>query len=491
MTEPLLSAMLVGGFGLLLTVAVTFSRASARLGIPLALGFLAIGVLAGSEGILRIPFENYRLTYEIGTAALVLILFDGGLNTSVDAVREVVAPATVLATVGVVLTALGTAVAVHAFGYDWRIALLIGAIVSPTDAAAVFSALTASGIHLKRRLGHLLEVESGLNDPMAVILTTALTTNLLHPGSESAWSIALDVVIEIVVGLGVGFGIGRLARSRMDRLRLPAPGLYPAFTIGVACLSFGIASVIHGSGFLAVYVAGVTMGAGSMPYHVAVRRVHDALGWLAQIVMFLLLGLLLFPSRLVGVAGVGLVVALVLALFARPLAVAICLIPFRLPMSEVAYVGWVGLRGAVPIVLATIPVMSGASGAHVLFDVVFFTIVVGSLLPGATVRWVTRQLRVQSTRTVPPAAIVSLEGAGSKVGAELGLFFIEPELAVSGAAVEALPFPAGAAVTMIERFGTLLAVTPSTVLEPGDYAYVLYPKERADEIELLFGPPLG
>ena len=489
MTEPFASAVLVGGFGLLLTVAVTFSRASARLGVPLALGFLLIGVLAGSEGIGRIPFENYHITYQIGTAALVLILFDGGLNTPVGALREVVAPAAVLATVGVVLTALVTAVAVHLFGYDWPIAFLIGAIVSPTDAAAVFSALTSSGIHLKRRVGHLLEVESGFNDPMAVILTTALTTNLVRPGSETVWSIAGDVLLETSVGAIVGVATGRAARWRIDRLRLPAPGLYPAFTIGIACLAFGVAGLIHGSGFLSVYVAGVTLGGGSMPYRGAVRRVHDALGWMSQIVMFLLLGLLVFPSRLAGVAGVGLAVALVLAFIARPAVAALCLAPFRLPVTEIAYVGWVGLRGAVPIVLATIPVMSGAPGALLLFDVVFFIIVVGSFLPGATVGRVTRWFKVQSPRTAPPSTIVSIDGP--QAGTELRLFFIEPELAVAGAAVEALPLPPGAAITMIERVGTPLAVTGSTVLQAGDYAYVLYARESAAEVELLFGPPLG
>lgn len=489
MTEPLLSAVLVGGFGLLLTVAVMFSRASARLGVPLALGFLLIGVLAGSEGIGRVPFENYHATYQIGTAALVLILFDGGLNTSVEALREVIAPASVLATVGVVLTALATAVAIHLFGYSWPIALLAGAIVSPTDAAAVFSALTASSIHLKRRVSHLLEVESGLNDPMAVILTMALTTNLIHPGSESVWSITADVALEMSVGAVVGFAIGRLARSRIDRLRLPAPGLYPAFTIGVACLAFGAASVIHGSGFLAVYVAGVTLGSGSMPYRAAIRRVHDALGWMSQIVMFLLLGLLVFPSRLAPVAGVGLAVALVLAFVARPLAVALCLAPFRLPVRENVYVGWVGLRGAVPIVLATIPVMRGAPGALVLFDVVFFTIVVGSFLPGATIGFTTRKLKLQSSRTVAPTTVVTVDGP--QTGTELRLFFIEAELAVAGAAIETLPLPEGAAITMIERVGTPLAVTGATVLQPGDYAYVLFPTEGSAEIELLFGPPIG
>jgi len=489
MNEPLTTTLLVGGFGLLITVAVTLSRASARLGIPLALGFLLIGVLAGSEGVGHIPFENYHATYQIGTAALVLILFDGGLNTTQDALRDSLAPAAVLATVGVALTALVTAVAVHFFGYDWRISLLVGAIVSSTDAAAVFSALSASGLRLKGRVGHLLEVESGLNDPMAVILTTAFTANLVHPGSETVWTVIREVVLEMLVGTAVGYCIGRLARSRIDRLRLPAPGLYPAFTIGVACLAFGLASTIHGSGFLSVYVAGATLGAGSMPYRLAVRRVHDALGWLAQIIMFLLLGVLVFPSRLLPVAGAGLAIALVLAFIARPLAVAVCLLPFRRPLNEVVYVGWIGLRGAVPIILATIPVIADAQGARVLFDLVFFTIVVGSLLPGATVGRVTRWLKLQASRIPAPATLVSIEGPDTST--ELRLFFISEELAVTGATVESLPMPKGAAITMVERVGTPMAVTGGTVLQTGDYVYVLYERETNAEIELLFGPPLA
>jgi len=467
MNEPLTTTLLVGGFGLLITVAVTLSRASARLGIPLALGFLLIGVLAGSEGIGHIPFENYHATYQIGTAALVLILFDGGLNTSVEAMRESIAPAAVLATVGVALTALVTAVAIHFFGFDWRLSLLVGAIVSSTDAAAVFSSLSVSGLRLKARVGHLLEVESGLNDPMAVILTTALTANLIKPGSETVWTIIGEVVLEMGVGTAVGYGVGRLARSRIDRLRLPAPGLYPAFTIGVACLAYGISASIHGSGFLSVYVAGVTLGAGSMPYRLAVRRVHDALGWLAQIIMFLLLGVLVFPSRLIPV----------------------CLLPFRRPLNEVVYVGWIGLRGAVPIILATIPVIADAKGARVVFDLVFFTIVLGSLLPGATVGRVTRWLKLQSSRVPAPATVVSIEGP--ETGTEFRLFFVSEELAVTGATVESLPIPKGAAITMVERLGTPMAVTGGTVLQVGDYVYVLYERETSAEIELLFGPPLA
>ena len=355
MTEPIGSAVILAAFGLLLTVAVTFSRASARLGVPLALGFLAIGVLAGSEGIGKIPFEDYHLTYQLGTAALVLILFDGGLNTPMDAARDAIGPAALLATLGVVLTAVITAFAAHLFGMEWPLALLLGAIVASTDAAAVFSVLAASGTHLKRRVAHLLELESGLNDPMAVMLTTALTANLLRPGTETLWTIVRRVVIEMTIGACVGWAIGRLARWRISRLRLPAPGLYPAFTLGIACLAYGIPTLIHGSGFLSVYIAAVVLGNGELPYATGVRRVHDALGWLSQVVMFLLLGMLVFPSRLVAVFGMGLAVSLVLVFVARPLVVAICLAPFRYPLQETIYVGWVGLRGAVPIVLATIP----------------------------------------------------------------------------------------------------------------------------------------
>ena len=485
-TEPIASALIVAGFGLLLVLAVTFSRTSARLGVPLAIGFLLIGVLAGSEGVGKIPFEDYHLTFQIGTAALVLILFDGGLNTPAAAIREAAAPAAVLATVGVALTALATAGAAHLLGLDWPLALLLGAIVSSTDAAAVFSTLTASGTHLKRRVGHLLELESGLNDPMAVILTTALTANLLRPGSETALSIFGEVVVELAIGGAAGYVVGRFGRWRIAKLRLPVPGLYPAYTLGIACLAYGLPTLLHGSGFLAVYVAAVTLGNGTLPYAAGVRRVHDALGWLSQILMFLLLGMLVFPSRLTSVAGVGLAVALVLCFVARPLVVALCLAPFRYPRDETLYVGWVGLRGAVPIVLATIPVMRGAPGAVVLFDIVFFVVLVGSFLPGSTVPWMTRKLKLQASRVTAPSTIV-MESA--QTGKELRSFFIEDELAVVGAEVGTLPLPNGAAITMLDRAGTLIPSVSSTVLQAGDHAYILYASEHEAEIELLFGTP--
>jgi cell volume regulation protein A len=485
--EPLTSALILAGFGLLLMLAVSVSRASAKLGVPVALAFLLVGVAAGSEGIGGIPFENYHLTFQIGATALALILFEGGLNTPLSAVKSVAGPAVVLATLGVVLTATVTAVFAHWLGLAWPIALLLGAIVSSTDAAAVFSVLSASGIRLRDRVGHLLEVESGLNDPMAVILTTALTANIIAPGSQGPMAIAGHVVVEMGIGGGIGYFIGRLAHWRLIRMRLPAQGLYPAFTLGVACLAYGLPTILHGSGFLGVYVAGVVLGSRSFPHAVGVRRVHDALGWLAQITMFLILGMLVFPSRLADVAVTGLGIALALVVVARPVVVALCLAPFRLPAREVGYVGWVGLRGAVPIVLATIPVMSGVTDSRGLFDLVFFIVVIGAFLPGSTVPWVSRKLGMEAPVVAPTveAPIIVEQPQGDM---QLRSFRIEPSVAVFGATLGEVPVPPGSAITVIDRGGTVLAPKRGLLLEDGDGVYVLYRDEDAQLIELMFGP---
>jgi len=484
--EPYATALVLAAFGVLLTVSVASSRASARLGVPLTLVFLLIGVLAGSEGIGKIPFEDYSLTFRLGTIALVLILFDGGLNTPTRAIRLVVGPATALATIGVALTALATSAAAHLLGFSWPHGLLIGAIVSSTDAAAVFSVLTSSGIHLRRRVGSLLEVESGFNDPMAVILTTALTANLARPGTVSTVSLIIDVVRELVLGAVIGYAIGRGANLMMRRLRLPAAGLYPVFTLGVAFLAFAVPTLTHSSGFLAVYVAGVALGGRSLPHRVGIRRVHDALGWLSQIVMFLVLGLLVFPTRLVSVAVNGLAIALFLAFIARPVVVMLCLAPFRLPFREVAYVSWVGLRGAVPIVLATIPVLGGLPEARYLFDIVFFVVVVGAIVPGSTVPWMTRRLGVGMPGDRVPTSSIEIDAPGA-MSSELRSFYIDASVAVVGATLSEIPFPASAAVTVIERGGELFAPSGSTRLEVGDHVYVFSARADRPHVDLLFG----
>ena len=484
--EPYATAVILTTFGVLLASSVALSRASAKFGVPVAVLFLAVGVLAGSEGIGHIPFDDYQFTFRVGTTALVLILFDGGLNTPLAAAKTVLAPAAALATVGVVLTAGLVAVVAHALGLAWTMALLLGAIVSPTDAAAVFSVLAASGTRLKERVGLTIEVESGLNDPIAVILTTALTAVLLDGQKLSAGVLGFAVLRELVLGVLTGVGVALVGQWVLRRIRLPAPGLYPAFTLSLACLAFGIATLIHGSGFLAVYVAGMTLAAGVLPHAVSVKRVHDALGWLSQVLMFLLLGLLVFPSRVVGEAGLGVTLALLLAVVARPLVAAVCLAPFRYRWRESMYVGWVGLRGAVPIVLATIPVMANVAGSRQLFDVVFVIVVVGAIVPGATVPWVTSKLRMGSTAPPPPKAQVEVD-IRRPLGDELRCYFISSHLAVSNAQIADIPFPAGAAVSMLERNGALIAPSGTTRIEPGDYVYIIAGPDQKGEVELLFG----
>jgi cell volume regulation protein A len=487
-SEPIATAVILTAFGGLLAASVALSRVSARLGLPVALLFLLVGVLAGSEGIGHIAFEDYQFAFRVGTIALVLILFDGGLNTPAASAREVLGPSALLATIGVLATAGLVAVAAHLFGLSWPMSMLLGAIVSSTDAAAVFSVLSASGTRLRRKVGLTLEVESGLNDPMAVILTTAITASMASGVALSIAGVLYDVVFELVIGAIAGFVIARLGRMLILRVHLPAAGLYPAFTLALACLSFGLTTLVHGSGFLAVYVTGMTLGSGALPHAVGVRRVHDALGWLSQVLMFLLLGLLVFPTRLWQVATVGLTLALFLAFVARPLVAMLCLIPFRYRWRDSAYVGWVGLRGAVPIVLATIPVMADVPGARVLFDIVFFIVVVGALIPGATVPWMARLLRVESGAPPPPATMIEVDARAPR-GDELRAYFVSDQLAVAGATLAEIPFPEGAAVSMLERRGALIAPSGSTRIEPGDYVYVIAPAEHRPHVELLFGRP--
>jgi cell volume regulation protein A len=484
--EPAGPAIFLLAAGVLLAVGVASSRPSARLGVPLALVYLLVGIIAGSEGLGGIAFENYHVTYRLGIAALVVILFDGGLQTPMRGVRSVAVPSLILATLGVIGTAAVTAVAAHFLGFSWTLALLIGAIVSSTDAAAVFSVLSASGTQLRERIGLTLEVESGINDPTAIILTTALTAHAIGIGSLSPLGLLRQIVVELAIGGVLGYGIGRGGRFIIGKLRLPASGLYPAFTIGLACLAYGLPTLVHGSGFLAVYIAGLTVGNGPLAHGTNLRRVHDAMGWLAQIGMFLMLGLLVFPSRLLDVAPIGLGIGLTIALVARPAVVALCLLPFRYSWRESLYVGFVGLRGAVPIVLATIPVMAGVGDARELFDVVFFVTVVGAIVPGATVPYITRLLGLEANGPPRPKTTIEID-AQSTSGVELHSYYVQPSLAVAGARLRDIPFPENASVTVVERAGELVAPSADLELLPGDHVFVIASRLDRPFIELLFG----
>jgi cell volume regulation protein A len=485
--EPNATAVLLLVFGLLVAFSALFSRTVDRIGIPVVLLFLVLGMLGGSEGVGGLAFDDYGLAARIGTIALALILFDGGLNTSMSSIRAVLLPSGILATFGVALTAGLLAVFARLLGFDWTTALLLGAVVSSTDAAAVFAVLRGGRLQLQQRVGRTIEVESCVNDPMAVILTLALIQVFTaDPGPW--WQIALAVPAQLAIGAGVGVGFGLLGQLLLQRVRMQTVGLYPALTLALAFLSFGIATLAWGSGFLAVFTTGLVLGGAKIPYRNGLARIHDAIAWFSQVSMFLMLGLLVFPSQLLPIVWEGLGIALFLALVARPVAVVLCLLPFRWPVREVVYVSWIGLRGAVPIILATFPVLAGVPGALDVFNVVFFIVVVSSLIPGATIRPVTRALRLTVPDRPSPSAVLEINSTYALSG-ELASFLIDPSVAVCGAQLREITFPEGSAIVLLLRDRELIAARGTTRLDPGDHAFVYFRPQDRGTIELLFGHP--
>ncbi len=482
--EPFTTALLLATGGFLLAASVLFSGATRRLGMPVGLVFVAIGMLAGREG-LGISFDDYAFAWRLGTVALALILFDGGLNTPLASFRVALAPAAVLSTVGVLAMAGLVGAFARLLGLPWEQALLLGAIVSSTDAAAVFSILRTSGIQLKKRVGATLELESGLNDPMAVILTEALTHQLVT-GRPLGWGTAVDVVLKLAVGLVAGLAIGWSGRWILGRVRLPVGGLYPVLTTAIALLAFGVPELLHGSGFLSVYVAAVLIGNGPLPFKGGVLHAHDAGAWFLQVCMFLVLGLLGTPSSLLasGLTGVALGFFVLLA---RPVVVVPLLAFFGFRWPERLYVGWVGLRGAVPIILAMVPVLARVPGASAIWDAVFFIVLVNITVLGFTVRRGARRLDLQTSRPPPPHGLIEISSS-RPLDAEIEVFYVDPASAVAGSTLADLPpFPAGSAVLMVLRGDDLLTARGATVLEPGDHVYVLTRPEDRGFVHLLFG----
>jgi potassium/hydrogen antiporter len=480
-------AWLLVVLGLLLAVGVLFSRAARRFSIPVFLLFMAVGMLAGSEGLGGIAFENHRLTFRIGTLTLALILFDGGLNTPLHAVRRALAPAAALATVGVVAIGALVALAAHLLGFPWPQALLLGAVVSSTDAAALFSVLRASGLQLRSRVGATLELESGLNDPMAVLLTLAVTEAALGGGLEGGFAgLAAKVVVQLLVGGVLGAAVGGLGVLLLRRSRLPAGGLYPVFTLALALLAFALPTLLHGSGFLAVYVAGIVLGNAALPYQAALRHFHDALAWFSQVAMFAMLGLLSFPSRILEHAWSGVALGLFLSVVARPLVCVALLRPFRFSWRESLFVGWVGLRGAVPIILALFPILSGVAGASAVLDVVFGVVVLGAVIPGGTVPWAARRLGIATAAGPPPSAVLEITSLRPLSG-ELASYAIDAALPVCGVPLSDIPFPGDARALLIVRGAELIAARGETEVLPGDHVYLFCRPDERPLVDLLFG----
>src|SRR5690606_6299461 len=376
----------------LILLGVVSSRASARLGLPVLVLFLIVGMLAGERGIGGIPFDSPATAHALGTMALALILFDGGLQTPLAAIRSVWKPATALATVGVLVTAIVTGVAA-AWILDWPLlgGLMIGAIVGSTDAAAVFAQLRNAGIHLRKRLKSVLEVESASNDPMAIFLTIGLIEVLANEVPLGFGLVKL-FLMQMGVGALVGVGVGRGTVALLKRIRLQASGMYPVLVTACGLLAFGLAANLGGSGFLAIFIAGTLVGNSHFAFKRMVILFHDGLAWLAQITMFVVLGLLIDPLALTAVWVEGLLIALALMLVARPLAVWPLLPLFEFNARETALVSWVGLRGSVPIVLAIFPLLFELPGAAVIFNVVFFVVLISAVVQGSTIAFAARRL---------------------------------------------------------------------------------------------------
>lgn len=473
--------------GLLLALGVASSRVSARLGVPVLVLFLGVGMLAGSEGLGRVPFEDYALANAVGTVALALILFDGGLRTGLSSVRASWRPALALSTVGVAVTAglVGLAAA-WALGLPLLHGLLLGGIVGSTDAAAVFSVLRSSGLKLPERLGATLEVESGSNDPMALFLTVGLT-GLAAGSAESAAALGALFALQFGVGGAVGVAVGRAASWAVGRAGLDAPGLYPVLAVAFGLVAFGGAAVLGGSGFLAVYVAGVVLGNGPLVFRRGTLLVLDAAAWLAQIALFVLLGLLSFPSRLLAVAPEGLLVAVVLVFIARPLAVWASVAPFGFRPREVAFLSWGGLKGAVPITLATFPLLAGVEGAALLFDVVFFVVVVSALAQGWSLPAAARRLGIGRPADPAPPVRVELHALRHLDG-DVVDYTVPPSARVAGQRLRDLALPDGSAITLVVRDGRVVVPRGATALVPGDHVFAAVRSDLRPLLDRLFDP---
>lgn len=482
-----LEQLLVGA-AVLVLLSIVASKVSGRIGLPALILFLLVGMLAGSEGLGGIEFDDPLLAQSLGIVALAFILFSGGLDTEWRAVRPILGPGVALATIGVVLTAVTVGVAgMLVLGLPPLHGLLLGAIVSSTDAAAVFSVMRSRGLGLKERLRRVLELESGSNDPMAVFLTIGLITLIVEPGATAVGLLPMFVQ-QMLFGAALGLGLGWLAVSAINRLDLAYDGLYPVFTLALVVLVYGAATLVGGNGFLAVYLAGLVMGNRHFIHKRSITRFHDGLAWLMQIAMFLTLGLLVFPSDLAAIAPAGFALALVLIFVARPLSVFATLWPSRLSPRETALVSWVGLRGAVPIILATFPLVMGVPDAGPLFDVVFFIVVSSVLLQGPTIPWVARLLRVDEPQ--PPRLRYPLEfEQTADLDSNLVEVVVPDDSAVAGKMILDLPLPESVLVVLVSRGGRFLVPRGATHLAGGDRLLLLADEPSLAEVErILRGP---
>jgi cell volume regulation protein A len=472
--------------GLLVLLGIASSKFSSRFGMPVLVLFLTLGMLAGSEGIGGIDFENYSLAHAIGTISLAVILFDGGLSTPLSSIKAVWKPAAMLATGGVLITAVLTGVAA-AYILDISLlkGLLLGSIVSSTDAAAVFSILRSGGTTLPDRLSATLEVESGSNDPMAIFLTLACI-QLLSGQMEFGLELMGLFTKQMLFGLMVGGSLGYCAVWVVNRINLVASGLYPVLVSAFSLLTFGVTAWLGGSGFLAVYVAGIVLGNNQLAFKRGIFLFHDATAWLAQIVMFVVLGLLSFPSRLLAVSAQGLMIAAALTFIARPAAVLLMLIPFHYNWRELTLLSWVGLKGAVPVTLATFPLIFNIVGAEVLFDVVFFVVVISALIQGWTLPYAAERLGLKLPAQPPPPVTLEISSLRHVEG-DIVDYAVSNDSRAAGRRVRELALPEGVVMALIARDDQIIPPQGNTQIQPGDHVVLVLRPGTRPLVNQVFG----
>lgn len=470
MVLTLENILLIGS--LLLLMSIVIGKASFKYGVPTLLLFLGIGMLAGGEGLVGIEFNSPKFAQFIGVVSLNFILFSGGLDTSWNTVKPIVREAMALSTIGVFITAFTLGGFIYWLtNFTLFESLLLGSIVSSTDVAAVFSILRSRNIALQENLRPTLEFESGSNDPMAYVLTISFLTLVIHQ-DQSIWSIIPLFLIQMSIGALAGFAFGKINKAVINNIKLGYEGLYPVLMIALMFITFTVTELIKGNGFLAIYISAVYLGNHSLVYKKAILKMYDGLAWLMQIVLFLTLGLLVNPSEIGPVLGLGIATSLFLIFVARPIAVFVSTIPFKMSLNRKLYISWVGLRGAVPIVFATYPLLAGIDKANIMFNVVFFISVSSVILQGTTLGIVAKWLKV-------------VRPDGDKIETEydqivnitpkpiLQEFVVAENCPAIGMKLVNVGFPDTAEISLLKRGETYLVPNDTTVLEENDALVVL------------------
>lgn len=472
------------GSAILILLSILIAKLFNNLGLPTLVLFIALGMLAGSEGIGGIYFDDALLAQNIGIIALIFILFSGGLDTNLQDIKPVRFKALSLASVGVIISAFVFGI-IAAYTLDIEIlhGLLIGAIISSTDAAAVFNVLRSKKVSLKNNLKPMLEFESGSNDPMAIFLTIGIIELIINP--YTGWFGLLKMLVfQFGIGSIVGLSIGRLVVLVMNKIKFDNEGIYPVLLLGFACMIYAATNLLGGSGFLAVYLTGIAVGNRDFVQKKSLLRFFDGLAWLGQISMFLTLGLLVFPSHLLAIAGIGIILSMILMFVARPIAVFISLAFTKMSINEKLFVSWVGLRGAVPIILATFPLLAGVQNADLIFSIIFFIVLTSALLQGWSLTAVAKLLKLDAPFVKKVRSPIEFE---SRQGDENDLydFYIAENSGVVGKSVVEIGLPKESLIVLINRNEQYVVPRGGTIIEKGDIILVLANKKIIDEIRRL------